>query len=274
MIIEETNLSVAWGKAFLEALRANEISPLVVVINDLDNAEPPEIPNIRNALDATLKTHKGLSCDKVANTIFPYSLWNPKVSRDKLYERYLEIFSRVQKNRRNQHGVYFHRLICFGYDRRKKNGKNQLPLFCDENKKKEVNQLEHIIETWERGNHRRTALQASVFDPYKDHSHSRRRGFPCLQQVTFAKTGRDGLVVTGFYATQYIFERAYGNYLGLCRLGHFMACEMNLKLSKVVCIATPARLGDMRKKDLKELHQRVKATLSEATPGTGDSAHA
>ena len=35
--------------------------------------------------------------------------------------------------------------------------------------------------------------------------------------------------MTGFYATQYVVERAYGNYLGLCRLGEFMAHEMGLK---------------------------------------------
>ena len=33
-----------------------------------------------------------------------------------------------------------------------------------------VNQLEHIIQTWHKGNHRRTALQAGLFDPLKDHT--------------------------------------------------------------------------------------------------------
>ena len=66
--------------------------------------------------------------------------------------------------------------------------------------------------------------------------------------------------VTGFYAIQYIFERAYGNYLGLCRLGHFMAHEMEPRLSKVICIATPAKL-DMPKKNLKELAGLVETAL-------------
>ena len=120
MIIEENNLSVAWGKAFLEVFNATggKISPLVVAINDLENAEPPEIPAIRDVLDAMLKEKKnGLSCHEVANTIFPVSLWNPEMSMECLYERYLKTFPHIRKHPRNQYGVYFQRLISFGYDK-------------------------------------------------------------------------------------------------------------------------------------------------------------
>ena len=41
--------------------------------------------------------------------------------------------------------------------------------------------------------------------------------------------------VNAFYATQYAFERAYGNYLGLCWLGRFVAHEMGLTLASVSC---------------------------------------
>lgn len=226
MIIEEKNLSIAWGKAFLQVFKSNEIAPLVVVIRGLNNAEPPEVPAIRSALDSALKLDgKGLSCHEVANTIFPIRLWNDKVERELLYKRYCTIFSRIRKHPANRNGVYFQRLIAFGSDKNVENG---------------VNQLEHIIKTWHRGNHRRSALQASVVDPHRDHTNQRQRGFPCLQQVAFAPVDNGGLSVTGFYAKQHMFERAYGNYLGLCRLGHFMAHAMELTLSEVICIATPA----------------------------------
>ena len=252
IVVVEDNLSVAWGKAFLQVYHAGEISPLVVVIKGLDNAEPSEIPVIRNALDTALEANgTGLSCHQVANTIFPASLWNPERDRNEFFQRYINIFSRIRKHPRNQHGVYFQRLISFGHDGNLQHG---------------VNQLSHIISTWKRGNRRRTALQAAVFDPIKDHTNQRRRGFPCLQQVAFARIGDDGLSVTGFYATQYMFERAYGNYLGLCRLGHFMAYEMGLRLSQVVCIATPA-VRDGTKKALKGLSKQVEAGLSELTDG-------
>lgn len=258
VVIEGNNLSVAWGRAFLEVVRAREIAPLVVVINELDNAEPPEVAEIRETLDRALEAEgEGLSCHTVANTIFPQSLWNPEANRQELYERYVRILPRIRKHRGNRYGLYFERLILFGHDDNLQGG---------------VNQLEHIIQTWNAGNHRRTALQAAVFDPQRDHTNQRRRGFPCLQQVAFARHGDDGLAVTGFYPTQYMFERAYGNYLGLCRLGRFMAHEMGLSLAQVTCIATPA-VRDRPRSMLSGLAEHVRAALDDfetAPAGTSD----
>ena len=190
-------------------MEEGEIAPLSVVIRGFPDGEPMEVAPIRELLDDALGAdEKALSCHEVANTIFPNSLWNPRADRQQLYERYRRIMPRVLRDRRNRYGVYFQRLIAFGHDAAYEGG---------------VNQLEHIIQTWHGGNHRRSALQAAIFDPRKDHTNQRMRGFPCLQQVAFAPQAPEGLAVTGFYATQYIFERAYGNYLGLCRLGRFMA---------------------------------------------------
>ena len=251
LVIQENNLSVAWGKAFLKVFHEGEIAPLVVALQDLENATSLEVAPIRHALDKALKEHSNVSSShEVANTIFPSSLWNPHVTRHNLFERYLRIFPAIRKHSQNRNGVYFQRLIAFGCDRQMNNG---------------VNQLEHIIETYSNGNHRRTALQAAITDPFKDHTHQRQRGFPCLQQVAFAPFGRGLLAVTGFYATQYMFERAYGNYLGLCRLGQFMAAEMGLTLSRVICIATPAKLGGPPKGSLRELEQKVRSLLQDST---------
>ena len=241
------NLSEVWGRAFLLVFRTAEISPLVVQINEIDNQEVGEIPLIRDILDVTLRRHaKGLSCHQVANTIFPDSLWDPQVHRKELYLRYQRICPQILRHRQNRNGVYFQRLISFPDGTCNNNG---------------VNQLEHIIKTWWRGNHRRSALQAAIFDPCTDHSHQRQRGFPCLQQVAFAPVNNGGLSVTGFYATQYIFERAYGNYLGLCRLGKFMAHEMHLSLDRVTCIASVALRSRARKGVLMDLEQHVRLAL-------------
>ena len=244
-----TNLSEVWGKAFLHVFRSAEISPLVVQINEIDDQEVREIPLIRDILDETLRRHaKGLSCLQVANTIFPNSLWDPQVHRKELYLRYQRICPQILKHRLNRNGVYFQRLISFPDGTCDKNG---------------VNQLEHIIKTWCRGNHRRSVLQAAIFDPCTDHSHQRQRGFPCLQQVAFAPINKGGLSVTGFYATQYIFERAYGNYLGLCRLGKFMAHEMHLRLDQVTCIASVALRSRANKGDLVDLERHVRVALTD-----------
>ena len=56
--------------------------------------------------------------------------------------------------------------------------------------------------------------------------------------------GKDGLSVVAFYATQTLEEKAYGNYLGLLRLGRFMAQEMGLEFKDVVCIASDLKLNN------------------------------
>jgi thymidylate synthase len=67
-----------------------------------------------------------------------------------------------------------------------------------------------------------------------DQTGGAQQGFPCLQHVTFAPV-KEQLNLNAFYATQYAFERAYGNYLGLCRLGRFIAHELGLELARVTC---------------------------------------
>ena len=235
--IEEANLSVAWAKALLSVMDKSEIAPLTVVIRGFDCGQPSELASIRDLLDNTLaaESKPPHSCQEVANTIFPETLWNPEADRQQLYDRYRRVMPRVLRYSRNRYGVYFQRLIAFCYRR---DGEGDV-----------VNQLEQVIETWNRGNRRRSALHAAIFDPYNDHTHQPLRGFPCLQQVAFAPDGSDGLTVTGFYATQYIFERAYGNYLGLCRLGRFMAQEMGMQLTQVTCVASRA-LRDRSKSSL------------------------
>ena len=207
-----------------------------------------ENPLIRGVLDQELTRREKPSCHTVANTIFPQSLWNSKRNRQLLFERYEKAWPYVKKCPANKRGVYFRRLTCF------KNGKGP------------VNQLEHIIETWHKGNHRHAALGAPLFDPRRDHTNSQQQGFPCLQHVSFSPlgtNGEDGLIVTGYYPTQYFFEKAYGNYLGLYRLGRFMAHEMGLELKQVNCIAISPRHGGFTKKLLKPLGERLEEILSE-----------
>lgn len=244
--IEEDNLSVAWAKAFLRVMDAGEISTLTVVIRSFTDGEPMEVGPIRRLLDDALRAdRKELSCHKVANTIFPVSLWNPQANRQQLYERYRRIMPQVLH--KNRYGVYFQRLIAFDHDPAHEGG---------------VNQLEKIIQAWKRGIRRRSAFQAAIFDPRRDHSNQPLRGFPCLQQIAFAQQGSDGLSVTGFYATQYMFERAYGNYLGLSRLGRFMAQEMGRELTQVTCVASPAK-REKTKGSLQGLASGVQAILEQ-----------
>jgi hypothetical protein len=91
-------------------------------------------------------------------------------------------------------------------------------------------------------------LQATTFDPGRDHVASAQLGFPCLQQVSFEPTTA-GLVINAFYATQQIFDKAYGNYLGLAQLGAFMAHEMGMPLARLNVMVGIAKLERITKND-------------------------
>lgn len=244
--IKEDNLSIAWAKAFLATMGHPEISPMTITVTGLSNESIPECCEIRNTLERSLKDHSFWSCHTVANTRFPKSFWNPQRDANFLFGRYKRCRKQIRKCPSNRNGVYFDRLTAYGIDYGKP-----------------VNQLEYIIQTYTKGNHRRSALQASIYDPTCDATDQRQRGFPCLQQVGFSRINDSGLCVTGYYPKEYIFDRGYGNYLGLCRLGQFMATEMGLELAQMTCFVGVAAVVIMSKTPLRDLEHRIERDVSE-----------
>jgi hypothetical protein len=234
LLIDENNLSHAWAKAFLHIIDnpGKEISPLVVSITGFNDGIPNEDTDIRQSLDNCLAAEGEQTIDTVANTIFPHSLWrHSKDGRKELFERYLKIFPRIKavELNKNKRGIYFERLIAFG------SGPN------------DGNQLEYIISKYkDRPAVRRSMFQASIFDPGRDHVGSAQLPFPCLQHISFVPH-KNNLTMNAFYATQQVFNKAYGNYLGLCRLGNFMAHEMDLKFSRMNCFIGVAKLDNITK---------------------------
>ncbi|RYD57618.1 MAG: thymidylate synthase [Sphingobacteriales bacterium] len=234
ILIEGVNLSEAW-RITLERTVADsnhEITPLVLSLSNFEESK-----HIRNILDRELKKDKKGSVETVSETIFPesiYRLYNH--DRYAFYEGYLDILPQIKKidARSNSRGTYFERLIAY----RGTTGK--------------INQLEIIISSLkDKQNRRRSKLQASVFDPTTDHTNSPYQRFPCLQHVTFYVTS-NGLVLNSFYAIQYLYERAYGNWLGLINLGKFVANELDLKFDKFNCYIGVEKL-DMNTSKAREL---------------------
>lgn len=236
LLIEETNLSYAWARAFCHIINnpGKEISPLIVTLTGFPQGIPDENKNIRDELDKCLMTTNKQQIHTVANTIFPQSYWRmSKHNRHELFETYLKNLPRIKAiaSSKNRRGIYFERLIAFGSG--PQNG----------------NQLEYIISQYKlRSGVRRTMFQASIFDPARDHVPNPRLPFPCLQHISFVPQGKS-LTLNAFYATQQIFEKAYGNYLGLCRLGAFMAQEMELTFGRMNCFVGVAKMDTIKKSD-------------------------
>jgi hypothetical protein len=237
-IIGDTNLSRAWARLFLQIFdsRRTELSPLTLSLTGFDtDGGIAEIPGVRESLDRTLKLKHKISVDTVAFTIFPERLWKiARGDRKRLFSLYAGAIPRyVAMNRAaNGRGLYFERMTNFS---------KEVP--CD------GNQLEFILSSYnERAGVRDTMLQVAIFDPARDHIKMARVGFPCLQHLSFVPT-KEGLAVNAFYATQYVFDKAYGNYLGLAQLGAFMAHELNLPLARLNVTVGVANLDGVKKSD-------------------------
>lgn len=236
-IIADTNLSRAWARLFLQIFDSGrtELSPLTLSLTGFDSdGGIAEITGVRESLDRTLKLKEKISVETVAFTIFPERLWKiSRGDRKRLFSLYAKTFPRYVAMDRaaNGRGLYFERMTNFN---------KAVP--CD------GNQLEFILSSYnERAGVRDTMLQVSIFDPARDHIKMARVRFPCLQHLSFVPT-KEGLAVNAFYATQYVFDKAYGNYLGLARLGAFMAHELDIPLARLNVTVGVANLDGVKKK--------------------------
>lgn len=251
LVVSARTISEAWAEAYLAVMEegGGTRHPVVVTIDGLDATEVVEVASIRKRLDAELRAFGESSCHTVANTIFPWSMWNPVIKDNEaiLYHRYERAWPGIRKCPTNKYGVYFRRLTAYQPD----------------GIAGPVNQLETIIDSYKNGNHRKSALQLSIFDPTRDHTDQRQKGFPCLQQVSFTPLENGRLSVTGFYATQYQFEKAYGNYLGLYWLGRFVAAQLGLTLAQVVCTAAVLSRGNPRVHQMQGLVKDIRAILDD-----------
>lgn len=249
-LVADRDLSQAWVKLLSLIIQRNEkeLSPVILSIGEFSDGKLNEDSRVRELLDATL-TKRGICSSAIsASTIFPYRHWVRLgyPPRHQLYSWYLNRFLPRIKARdpRNRNGTYFERMIAF----------TGVKGTIGHQEIVAKNQLEHVIGEWLRKRDRprrprQSALQVACLDPAKDHTGQSVRGFPCLQQVSFAYDDDDGLAVTAYYPTQYIFDRAYGNYLGLCHLGEFMAREMDLRLVRLNCYIGRPLIGSMSKTD-------------------------
>ncbi|MGH1432559.1 MAG: hypothetical protein ACRBB4_15760 [Neptuniibacter sp.] len=242
MIIEGNSVSECWI-GVLKALvdqRKKELSPLVIRINNTD-----ERPDYADSLEADLNdfliTNGHMEIESTAGTIFPQSLLSGSHS---IFDRYKSIWKYVKKEKKNRRGTYFQRMVSFG----DLNGDG-------------INQLQHIIETYNgiegirKPVHRRSALIATIFDPAIDHTPQPMLGFPCLQQVCFVPQGHH-MSMNAVYAMQYVCSRAYGNYLGLMRLGNFMADNMGLDFTHMNCMLSVIELQNMSKGKAKKFVEK------------------
>lgn len=242
-VIENLNLSESWVCALKKIAEngGSEITPLIVTLTDFS-----ELEGIRNFLEDSLIAHRLPSIETVSETIFPYSLYEySQYNRQELYKRYKRNLPRIKKiDSSNANGTYFERMISFDTD-------------------KQINQIEIIITSLLNNSiKRRSKLQAAIFDPTRDHTNKPFQGFPCLQHVTFYKSENGGLILNSFYAIQYLYRRAYGNWLGLINLGKFVAKETELNFERFNCFIGIEHLDHLTKQEANNLLEKINLVAS------------
>ena len=191
-LISANGLSEAWVEALKAVLDRGDIAPLVVTFPATQLDGNWDRIEVRTKLDETLVQKAKFACATVANTIFPSSLWDPDKPAERLYSAYFQILPVLWKYRQNKRGLYFERMIDYGNNKDPGSG---------------FNQLARVIENWHGGLHRRSGLQASIFDATKDHLKTPYLGFPCLHQVAFTPLGEKSLGITGYYGHEYIVDK-------------------------------------------------------------------
>jgi hypothetical protein len=226
--ISGLTITNVWRRAITLASRSprKEITNLIVNVENLDERHELHHNATLHSLNAAMLANGNHAVYTVANTIFPRSLWHPRLSRDAFYERYFRLWPRISSHRENRRGTYFQRLVSFPGSRGP------------------FNQLEHVISAYNSKIRRRSTLQCGILAPDLDLRPTPYQGFPCMQQVAFMPEQNGGLRVTALYPMQYLWARAYGNYTGLIDLGRFMASQMGLTLRAMTCISLAAKLEE------------------------------
>ncbi len=264
--IQEHNLSLAWLAA-LEYLCAcgGKTANLIVGIERVDEEEIVIRQLFDKFIERKIERKKLYPISTVANTIFPWALYHPRLgsmARQHLYKMFRQGYSVERRYHANNRGTYFQRMIAWPA----KGG--------------EVNQLENVIKRLRselaRINPFSSIYELSIGEPeeyieqegiadiqvYLPGYDTRTMGFPCLSHIclTFHKGRID---MTALYRNQYFISKAYGNYLGLSRLLRFICQEVDCEAGELVCIAShaDAELLGIGKRDILTLVEECREAI-------------
>lgn len=247
--VSGSNISDAWLNAVEELVSCRGAQ----AINFTVTVENPglEVPPVRRALDievARLRDSGRLGFNKsvhtVANTIFPISLYRHG-RPDAFYKSAL-----IGQSGRNgdltswgpNAGTYAARLLRYPtHDRGEFNQlKRILEFLNDETTWRDRYEIAFTSEPTDDELAAARFASASTFVPAYDQA---ARGGQCLSHVSLT-VSEGKLSMTALYRHQTYISRAYGNFLGLARLMHFLVKESakNLEVGELMVVASHAEI--------------------------------
>lgn len=223
LVINENSYQEAWISA-ARSLKANrwETWNLIAQIDD---------PSIFNSLIhesvSSFSVAQGLLTPKhVACTIFPYRLYDRVGTANGVFSRYNKrLYPWTKKALPASWGTYFHRMIHYP------NHKSEVP----------INQLKNVIDAI---NSRTITFRAAytILIQKPGSETLRVEGGPCLNYLALQLEPGSPRTLSLFavYRNHEFLERAYGNYMGLCKLQAFLAKETNSDIGRLTCISSHA----------------------------------
>ncbi|WP_329546456.1 hypothetical protein OG548_21035 [Streptomyces sp. NBC_01356] len=211
-------------------------------------AEPTrEDLGTRGDVDHLMDDQNYQSVETIANTIFPRALAASSRDHIHLAQRYAAMYPVLQKRwRRNKFGTYFGRITAYPTA---KGPVNQLAAVINhlmiENRtpNPKTARFETTFAVPGRDGPTEDVVgfadvdgkAVAIFEPGEDRN--RAMAFPCLSHCSF-QLGRDGRVhALAHYRSQYLLQRAYGNYLGLGRLLDYVATSAGLQTGELTVVA-------------------------------------
>lgn len=209
-------------------------------------AEPTrDDPVFRAELDRLRTAHGLWPLETVASTLFPAALAARTANAGALAERYRRMYPAIKRYPGNHRGTYFGRLVS--YPAAPKDSVDQLGTVISRLRtqaagtKIAAGYEIDLAATTDTDVAAETGASADllVHTAGKDNSYI---GFPCLSHLSL-QLGRDRRVhAAALYRSHFMFERAYGNYLGLGRLLAYIAEQAGLACGTLTVVAGHARL--------------------------------
>jgi len=268
--IHRRTLSEAWIDTFGAVLNAGGTAVNVITGWNADD----EIVPVRAVLDEFIAGRPHGSTrwarwpvETVANTIFAADLYEEELGAAALQEftdLYLEGFEVARAACPG--GEYCHRMVAWpGPDGETINQLTEvaakLRRFADPAQHKYNYSSDYEIALEDPVLDLRTQAPGRNGSPY---------GFPCLSHVSLTADG-DAVHLTALYRNQHLIKKAYGNYLGLTRLGRALSHHAGLELGTITVVAThaDAEIGAAKgfgKAALRDLHEKAVAAVADASP--------
>jgi hypothetical protein len=227
-------------------------------------AEPgEEIAEVRAIADALLDDLGLPPISTVANTVFPSGLARRYPEPAELAARYRDYqYPRLRKlARANSGGTYFGRIV-------------EYPTAAGS-----IDQLVAVVEKLRRsrtGPRRKATYEVGMGEPGMEvgiyrHGRDERKimGFPCLSFCSF-QLDDDRVHLIANYRSQYLVERAYGNYLGLGRLLVYVARAAEFDAGELLVVAGHATIEGALK-PTRAAVGKARAVLDRMAHGSGES---